>query len=151
MGDFSGSNVIYEIESFDSGQLNPGISLIEKANVPRIAATEADANSTFALSVKTESQEWINVNTTNMYSANGGVLNGDREYRTDNTNSVPKLNFYLYHSKNVTTKDELGKCSLYMTVYVPTSAIDYSIETVQVEITILGKEMTSETYGRLYR
>ena len=147
MGDFSGSNVIYEIESFDSGQLNPGISLIEKANVPRIAATEADANSTFALSVKTESQEWINVNTTNMYSANGGVLNGDREYRTDNTNSVPKLNFYLYHSKNVTTKDELGKCSLYMTVYVPTSAIDYSIETVQVEITILGKEMTSEAYA----
>ena len=147
MGDFSGSNVIYEIESFDSGQLNPGISLIEKANVPRIAATEEDANSTFALSVKTESQEWINVNTTNMYSANGGVLNGDREYRTDNTNSVPKLNFYLYHSKNVTTKDELGKCSLYMTVYVPTSAIDYSIETVQVEITILGKEITSEAYA----
>ena len=147
MGDFSGSNVIYEIESFDSGQLNPGINLVEKANVPRIAATEADANSTFALSVKTESQEWTNVNTTNMYSANGGVLNGDREYRTDNTNSVPKLNFYLYHSKNVTTKDELGKCSLYMTVYVPVTAIDYSIETVQVEITILGKEINSEAYA----
>ena len=58
--------------------------MIDKANVPRIAANEDDANSTFALSVKTESQEWTNVNTTNMYSANGGILSGDKEYRTDN-------------------------------------------------------------------
>ena len=147
MGDFSGSNIIFEVESFDSGQLNPGINLIEKANVPRIAATEADANSNFALTLKTESQEWTNTNTTNMYSANGGIVNGDKEYSTDNTNSVPKLNFYLYHSKNVTTTDELGKCNLYMTVYVPVTAIDYSIETVQIEITILGKEMNSEAYA----
>ena len=147
MGDFAGSNVIYDIESFDSGQLNPGINIIDKANVPRIAATEEEANSNFALAVKTESQEWTNVNTTTMKSINGGTWAGDEIYTTDNTNSVPKLNFYLYHSKNVTTKEELGKCSLYMTVYVPTSAIDYSIETVQVEITILGKEMTSEAYA----
>ena len=147
LADFSGSNVLFEVESFDSSQLNSDVSLLPKANIPRVAASEDDANTNFALSVKTESQEWTSVNTTNMLSTGGGTLNGNLEYKTDNTNSVPKLNFYLYHSKNVTTTDELGKCNLYMTVYVPTSAIDYSIETVQIEITIKGRENTTEAYA----
>lgn len=109
--DFADPNTNFEILGFDYSNLKEGVSLVEREDVPRIAATTADADNIMSLKMETGSTGWINRGETVLLSKEPSII-GDKKYIGENSNSVPTLAFYLYHSKNLGTTDEMGKVSI---------------------------------------
>ena len=109
--DFADPNTNFEILGFDYSNLKEGVSLVEREDVPRIAATTTDADNIMSLKMETGSTGWINRGETVLLSKEPSII-GDKKYIGENSNAVPTLAFYLYHSKNLGTTDEMGKVSI---------------------------------------
>ena len=153
--DFAEGNTIFNVIGLDTSGLNSDIQLVDSNNVPRVARTEADANSIFGLSMKAETQEWTGYGTTKMLG--NDTITGDREYITDSRQLAPSLMFYLYHAKNINCEGNLGTAVLTLRADVPTSAIDYDITFVTVTINIVARKYddadsydASITYDKRY-
>lgn len=136
MIDFADGNTIFDVLGVNASGLEPDVSLVDSNNVPKIAATDNDANTIFGLSVKSETQEWTDYNTTKILSAGGGDSTGDHQYVTDSKKVAPSLMFYLYHAKNISRTTEVGTVVIMMQSAVPTSAIDYRIQLVTITVNI---------------
>ena len=142
MIDFAEGNTIFDVVGVNASGLSPDVSLLDSNSVPKIALTETDANTNFALSIKSETQEWTDYNTTKILSANGGDSSGDHQYVTDSKKIAPSLMFYLYHAKNISRETEVGTVVIMMQSAVPTSAIDYRIQLVTITVTIEARKYT---------
>ena len=108
--DLSANGSYYLVDSFSAtdATLNSDVSIIDKASVPKIAASSDIANSQFGLAFGTSSTGWASKEETDLYSAEPTIHSRDSGdiYKTDNTNNTSVLEFYLYHSKNVSLTDE---------------------------------------------
>ena len=140
MIDFAEGNSIFTVLGFDSTGLEDGIQLVDSNNVPRIAATEAEANSILGLSMKIETQEWTSSGTTKFLSADGGKFTGGSEYSTDSRKVAPSAMFYAYHAKNYSAPNgSLGEAIITMQVAIPKNQIEYDIKFVTVTVEIESK------------
>lgn len=157
MMDFAQGNTEFDVIGFNSEGLDNGVNLINGDNVPRLAATDEAANKTLGLSMKSETQEWTSYNETKYYSNADPNYNGDKNYKTDNVSTSPKLMFYLYHSKNISSNAELGTVVITMQAAVPRNEIEYDISIVTITIDLYSKVYeyddaydASITYGKKY-
>ena len=146
MIDFADGNTIFTVLGFDSSDLEDDVELIDSNLVPRIAATETEANSVFGLSMKIETQEWTSSGTTKFLSAGGGDLTGGTEYATDSRQVAPSAMFYAYHAKNFTRATDLGECVITLQVAVPKNAIEYDIKFVTITVEITTREHDEGAY-----
>ena len=142
MIDFADGNTIFDVLGVNVAGLESDVTLVDSNNVPKIALTETAANTVFGLSIKSETQEWTDYNTTKILSANGGDTSGDTQYVTDSKKTAPSLMFYLYHAKNISRATEIGTVVVMMQSAVPTSAIDYRIQLVTITINIDARLFT---------
>ncbi len=157
MLDFAQGNTVFDVLGFNAEGLETGVTLINGDNVPRLAATDEQANKTLGLSMKSETQEWTGYNETKYLSINDGDVLGDKNYKTDNVSTSPKLMFYLYHSKNISTDADLGTVVITMQAAVPRNEIEYDITIVTITIDLHSKVFdyddaydASITYGKKY-
>ena len=135
MFDFAEGNTTFTILGFDSTGLKDGIQLVDSNNVPRIAATEEEANSTLGLSMKIETQEWTSSGTTKFLSANGGKFIGGSEYLTDSRKVAPSAMFYAYHAKNYSASNgSLGEGIITLQVATPKNQIEFDIKFVTITV-----------------
>ena len=142
MIDFADGNTIFDIVGVNASGLASDVELVDSNNVPKIGSTEEEANEVFGLSLKSETQEWTDYNTTKILSAGGGDSKGDTQYVTDSKKTAPSLMFYLYHAKNITRENEIGTVVIMMQSAVPTSEIDFRIQLVTITVTIEARKFT---------
>ncbi len=144
--DFAEGDTSFTVLGFDSNGLNPELSLVDSNLVPRVGASEEEANSIFGLSLKVETQEWTGYGTTKLLSNGGGQTTGDQEYRTDSRQLPPSMMFYLYHAKNITCSGNLGTVVLTMQGAVPKNEIDYEIKFITVTIHLTAINVDADSY-----
>ena len=136
MIDFAQGNSVFTILSVDTTGLKEGVQLVDSNNVPRIADTEEEANSTIGLSMKIETQEWTSFGTTKFLSIDGGKYTGGDEYTTDSRKVAPSAMFYAYHAKNYTDEGDLGEVIITVQVAIPKNAIDYELKFVTITVNL---------------
>ena len=109
--DFADPNTNFEILGFDYSNLKEGVSLVNRDEVPRIANSTEDADNIMSLKMETGSTGWLNNGETILLSREPSII-GDKKYVGENSSSVPTLGFYLYHSKNLGSTDDMGTVSV---------------------------------------
>lgn len=86
-----------------------GARLVDKNLIPNINASPEEANLMMGLAMKTGNSGWAMNGETNYYSTeNNASRSGDSVYIIENSGKSPALDFYLYHSNNITENLELG-------------------------------------------
>lgn len=130
---FYKGNVTFNVLGFDSSSMKSGVNLVDYSDVPRVAKTEKEANSTFGLVMKAETQEWTGHGVTKYI---GNSFEGDNLYRTDARTGIPSLMFYLYHARNINSDEELGSCSITLQASVPKNAIEDEVKFINIIVYI---------------
>ena len=147
MIDFAQGNTTFTVLGFDATGLEDDVELIDSNLVPRIAATEEEANGVLGLSMKIETQEWTSSGTTKFFSANGGEFTGGQEYVTDSRQVAPSAMFYAYHAKNFSrTSGDMGECIITMQVAVPKNEIEFDIKFVTITVEIQARSHDEGTF-----
>lgn len=104
--------------------------LIDKSQIPNVAATDEDALKYFALEMKTGNNGWkLNGSTDFSYNPDAvleeekATRDGTEVYEIENSNVVPKFAFYLYHSNNIDEEIDLGTYTITMDMEYPLDAV----------------------------
>ena len=119
---FNKPNTSFQITSFNTSSLAEGISLVDRASIPRIAADENTANNTFGLAMEASNSGWLTTGKTTFYTQ-GNPIRGVTYYEGENSTVVPTMLFYLYHSKNITEAKSLGTVRISVMAITKLSAI----------------------------
>ena len=131
--EFSKPNTSFEIESFDISDIAQGVSLVGRNSIPRIAATASDANNIFGLSMEASNNGWLTSGRTNFYTTSP-FKDGIMYYEGENSNIVPTMLFYLYHSKNITEEKDLGTVRITIKAITKISALSNEVEGLVVNV-----------------
>lgn len=129
--DSAKGNTTFTVLGFDGSNLKSGINLVDYNNVPRVGKTPEEANNTFGLAFKTETQEWTGHGVTKFMSTG---FSGDNIYRTDNRAMAPALMFYLYHPKNIDIEDDLGYCTITLQAMTPVPGKDAEVRLITITV-----------------
>lgn len=133
--EFSDPNIKFYIAGFSSGLIND-VSLVPADQIESVEADEDKANSQFGLTMKTGNIGWQNKGETQFLTENGGTYTGTTSYNSDNTNYTPRLNFYFYHSQNLTVKRALGEVKIRLQVWTPIDDLNYKISYIDINATL---------------
>ncbi len=131
--EFSKPNTSFQILTFDSSEIASGISLIDKNNIPRIAATENDANTKFGLSMESSNNGWLTTGKTSFYTREPSI-GGTTYYEGENSNVVPTMLFYLYHSKNISLTQDLGTVRISVMAITKLSALSNEVKRLVINV-----------------
>ena len=157
MKDFSKGNTIFNVIGFTADGLKNGVSIKDATEVPKLAASQEEANSIIGLAMKTETTEWTIHDATKFYKNPNSSYTGNLTYSTDNQTVAPSLMFYLYHAKNISADQELGTVIIYLQALEPKNEIEYETQLITIYVTIDTKYYddadaydASITYGKKY-
>ena len=103
------------------------ISLVDSSDVPRIASTSEIADTVMSLVMESSNLGWLTKGATT-FKTDGNLPTGTLEYDSENSNVIPTLLFYLYHSKNLSTTARLGSVKILLKVETPIDAISSKFE-----------------------
>lgn len=131
--EFSKPNTSFQILNFDSSEIAPGISLIDKNDIPRIASVQADANTKFGLSMEASNSGWLTNGKTSFYTREPSI-SGVTYYEGENTNTVPTMLFYLYHSKNISEEKDLGTVRISVMAITKLNALSNEIKRLVINV-----------------
>ena len=131
--EFSDPNTSFDVLTFDSSEIATGISLIDKNDIPRIAATTNDANNIFGLAMEASNSGWLTTGKTSFYTHEPSI-SGVTHYEGENSNAVPTMLFYLYHSKNITESKDLGTVRIAIMAITKLSALSSRIERMVINV-----------------
>ena len=113
---FEKPNTEFQVTGFSYEGLNDEINLINKNQIPKVAATDDDADNNFALIMGSSDSGWSANSKMSFFTDPDHNRDGDEYYYADNTNTTPSLLFYLYHSKNIATVGDIGSVNISMLV-----------------------------------
>ena len=131
--EFSKPNTSFEIESFDISDIASGVSLVDRNSIPRIATTTSNANNIFGLSMEASNNGWLTSGRTNFYTTSP-FKDGVMYYEGENSNVVPTMLFYLYHSKNITEEKDLGTVRITIKAITKLNALSNEVEGLVVNV-----------------
>ena len=103
---FETPNTIFEY-SGTVCDLVDGVELVDKSQIKNIEDIQEVADSKFGLGIETGRNGWSMEGRTRFMSSDPYYA-GTTVYTGENSNSTPILNFYLYHSQNLSIQRELG-------------------------------------------
>lgn len=127
-------NAKFSIVGFNYSELADGVNLVDPNSIPRIAATPQAADNNMGLAIRTPSTGWMNKGETIFLSDPDHPVNGTLDYKRENSVTTPVLQFYLYHSKNLSTSGDMGDVTISLVVVTPVSDLENTIERVNIEI-----------------
>jgi hypothetical protein len=143
--EFNKPNTSFQILSFDSSEIASGISLIDRNNIPRIAANEADANSKFGLSMESSNTGWLTTGKTSFYTREPSI-GGTTYYEGENSNVVPTMLFYLYHSKNITQTQDLGTVRISVMAITKINALSNEVKRLVINVNMSTRMFNTIEY-----
>ena len=131
--EFSKPNTSFQILSFDGTEIASGVSLIDRNNIPRIANNASDANNVFGLSMEASNTGWLTTGKTSFYTSEPSI-SGTTYYEGENSNVVPTMLFYLYHSKNLSEEKNLGTVRISVMAITKLNALSNEIKRLVINV-----------------
>jgi hypothetical protein len=141
----SASNTSFRILGFDYSGLESGVSLVDKANIPRVAPTSAIADNTMALVLESGKTGWLTNGSTNFLS-NDDQFTGTTVYVGENSNQVPTMLFYLMHSRNLETEGDMGTVTIVIQAETKVSEIRIITQRLVVTVHLSRRIYLDEDY-----
>ena len=133
---FEDPNTKFILTDYNYEGLDDDINFIKKADIPKVAANENDANNNYALEMATSNTGWASNSRTMYYTDDEDSVDGDEIYIAENTNLTPSLLFYLYHSKNISEQGKIGSVNISMNAIVPIDVLTNEIKRISITVNI---------------
>ena len=130
------ANTKFSILGFNYAGLTEDIKLIDKKEIPRIAATTEEANTVFGLNMKAGQNGWITKGSTNFLTEGDKNVKGTIDYQRENTSEAPGLVFYLYHSKNLTETKNLGSVTISLVAITPLDDLNNEVKRININVNL---------------
>ena len=128
---FSAANTSFSVLGFNYNELDENVNLLDKSQIPKIANPRENADNNMALVMKSSETGWITKGATNFVSTSE-LYNGTTTYVSENSNIVPTLLFYLYHSKNLNTAGSMGSVTISMVAITPIDDLNSSVKRINI-------------------
>ncbi len=145
---FSDANTTFSVLGFNYNELNSEVNLVDKEDVPRIAASGTIADNTMSLVMKSSDSGWITIGKTTFVTEAGKDENCTvtRNYLSENSAAVPTFVFYLYHSKNLETSGNMGTAVISMVAITPIDDLNNEVTRININVTLTRALYTSDDY-----
>lgn len=129
---FSKPNTVFEYTG-SSYDLVEGINLVDKKDINNIESNQEIADSNFGLGIETSRIGWGMEGKTNFMSGEP-YYNGTTTYLSENSTVTPTLNFYLYHSQNISIEQELGEVVITFTAIEQIDDLNKNIRNILIYV-----------------
>ncbi len=139
------ANTTYEIIGFNYQNLEEGFELVSPSSISRIN-TSGTANSQMALSMETSNTGFISKGQTNFLTDSTTPIDGTKDYVSENSSIVPSFLFYLYHSKNITEKKEIGTAVISLLAIKPIDDLNNEVTRININITLSSALYSDNDY-----
>ena len=141
--EFSAPNTSFQILNFNSDGIEDGITLVDKDQIPRIG--EGTENNQFGLTMEASNSGWLTKGKTSFYTSEPS-MSGINYYEGENSNNVPTMLFYLYHSKNISEEKELGTVRISIMAITKTSALESKIRRLVINVNMSTALFQTDEY-----
>ncbi len=142
---FSQANTTFSVLGFNYNDLNSEVELVGKDEIPRIAETHELADNRMALVMKSSDNGWLTIGKTT-FLTNESYFDGTINYKSENSNTVPTLLFYLYHSKNLETAGSMGTATISMVAIIPIDDLNNEVKRININVNISRALYTTDDY-----
>lgn len=129
---FSKPNTVFEYSGLIC-DLVDGVSLVNKNEILNIQENQQIADNKFGLGLETGRNGWMMEGKTKFLSTDP-FYTGTTTYLSDNGSSTPTLNFYLYHSQNISVEKELGTATVIFTAIEQLDDLNKEIKTILIDV-----------------
>lgn len=142
---FSEANTTFSVLGFNYNELDSNVELVERNEIPRIAASHELADNKMALVMKSSDNGWITRGATT-FLTDESYFDGTTNYVSENSNTVPTLLFYLYHSKNLETAGSMGTATISMVAIVPIDDLNNEVKRININVNLSRAIYTTDDY-----
>ncbi len=142
---FSEPNTTFTVLGFNYNELESGVELVPKSSIPRIAASGSDADNIMGLVMQSSDNGWITRGSTT-FLTDGSNYDGTKSFLSDNSSTVPTFLFYLYHSKNLETRGDMGSATISMVALVPIDDLNSEVRRVNIVVNLSRALFTTDDY-----
>ena len=145
---YSAANTTFSVLGFNYNELDGNVNLLEKDDIPRVADSGSHADNNMALVLKTSDNGWITKGSTTFITddSNEEGFIGKRSYLSENSNAVPSLLFYLYHSKNLETAGDMGSVMVSMVAIRPLNDLNNEVKRVNIKVYLSRAIYSTDDY-----
>ena len=145
--DFTNPNTTFSILGFDYSELNAGVSLINKTDIPKIASNGTNADNVMGVSIETSNTGWLNNGQTSFVTTDpDNPAIGTQSYVKGNTVGAPTLLVYLHHSKNIATAGSMGTVRIQLMSVRQINALDKETKRLIITLNLSRVLIDSNTY-----
>ncbi len=130
---FNTANTRFTVVGVNFNELDPNFQLVRKSQVPRISS-DGTADTKMSLVMQASNTGWITVGETNFLTEEVNPLFGTTDYLSENSNIVPTLLFYIYHSKNLSSSGSIGTVTISLLAATPIDDLNYDVERININI-----------------
>ncbi len=131
----NGANTIFEVIGFNYQNLEDGFNLIDPSKIERVNKS-GTADDNMGLAMESSNTGFVTKGTTNFQTNATTPIVGTKDYETENSSIVPSLIFYLYHSKNITKKREMGTVIISLLAIKPIDDLNNEVTRININITL---------------
>ena len=131
----NGANTTFEIIGFNYQNLEEGFNLVDPSKVERVNKN-GTADDKMALSMEASNTGFVTKGTTSFQTNATTPIVGTKDYETENSSIVPSLIFYLYHSKNITKKREMGTVIISLLAIKPIDDLNNEVTRININVTL---------------
>ena len=128
-------NTTFQILGFNYEDLDANFQLVEEGNIPRFN-NEGTANTKMGLKLEPSNVGFTTSGSTTFLTNQNNPVLGTKSYTKENSNAIPSLLFYLYHSKNISSSGEIGTVIISLQTITPTSDLSNTINRVNINVTL---------------
>ena len=133
--DFTDPNTSFQVLDFDYSELAPGVSLVEKQNISKIAPNETIADNVMGITFETSNVGWL-ANSSTQFVSNSTKVVGDRDYIGGNNAGAPTILIYLFHSKNIASAGDMGTVRVQLNSIKQIDALTKETKRLNISINI---------------
>ena len=144
--DYYAPNTEIDVLGVNFDNLSPSINLLPSSSIPRHAETTNAANTNFGLAMKTGTTGWITNGETEFTTSGSINYSGTTIYKAENSNAIPSLVFYFYHSKNLTLTQDLGYVTISLMVLTPTSDLSSIPKRINIVVNLNSTLYEGDNY-----
>ena len=144
--EFYKQNTSFNVLGFDYSGLEPGVSLVEERDIPRVAPTSDIADKQIGLTMKAGNTGWLTNGETSFISKPTNNIIGTKNYVGENSTNTPSMLFYLYHSKNLGTEGNLGTVQISIMVITKIDDLTSEAERILIKVNMSRALYTTNDY-----
>lgn len=129
---FSTPNTVFEYSGVTL-DLVDGINLVDNNEIKNVEENQEIADNNFGLGIETGRNGW-NMEGKTKFLSTEPHCKGTTIYLSENSKTTPTLNFYLYHSQNISIERELGTVVIAFTAIQQIDALNKEIINILIYV-----------------